>query len=545
MILNINCVKHVLDPKLKETFEEELGFNNIQTYYPIMDNYFKTYNFQDCHQNYVFNNIYNLDKLEINDDFLIGTLYDSQRKIYIKKQVFIKEKPILEPISYMMNKYRTINTNMCIPYSYKYSLKLFNKINLKNNSSYVDSFFAYLASKLVEQELLPGFPLCYGTFCGISDEYIHDISEEYNTIKNTNWFISNNKKLFEIDMDDDFESINDDYLESFKVKTFEDIENNIPNLNNLENKLNIDNNIELESLSIDDFFNNEDTDFELRSNTEKEYFVKLQNFPTQLLVMENLDGTLEDIIIEENKYLEYLDDKIDNNQENELLSKKKDYLLNWRKRIYQHKRYYKWKALLFQICFTLAFVQKKFSFTHNDLHCNNIMFLRTEQKYLYYKYKNNNFRIPTHGYIMKIIDFGRAIYKVNNIEYFSDVFKFEGEAGGQYSYPTSEQYKPYYKNYKQVKPNFSFDLSRLSTTIIEELYPNKINSKNNKLYNILLSWITDKYNKNVMRYDDFDLYKIIARRMTNAKPENYLNNSIINTFKIKNINNNEIIYKLI
>ena len=49
-----------------------------------------------------------------------------------------------------------------------------------------------------------------------------------------------------------------------------------------------------------------------------------------------------------------------------------------------------------------------------------------------------------------------------------------------------------------------------------------------------------------MRFDDFDLYKIIARRMNNAVPHKYLNHKIFKTFIYNkdNIDSKEHIYKL-
>ena len=65
------------------------------------------------------------------------------------------------------------------------------------------------------------------------------------------------------------------------------------------------------------------------------------------------------------------------------------------------------------------------------------------------------------------------------------------------------------------------------------------------LYKLLKQWITDKYNKNVMRFDDFDLYKI-ARRMDNALPIHSLNNKIFDRYKHSLPTQNEnIVYKLI
>ena len=168
------------------------------------------------------------------------------------------------------------------------------------------------------------------------------------------------------------------------------------------------------------------------------------------------------------------------------------------------------------------------------------MFKKTDLEYLYYNFNNTYYKIPTYGFIIKIIDFGRAIYTIKNTTYFSDVFKINGDAGGQYTYPS----KKIYSN-SVHKPNYSFDLSRLSTTIINELYPEK-SDYSIPLYQILLGWITDKYNKNVMRFDDFDLYKIIARRMTNAIPKNYLKHTLFKRFVIHSskIPDNTTIYSL-
>ena len=195
------------------------------------------------------------------------------------------------------------------------------------------------------------------------------------------------------------------------------------------------------------------------------------------------------------------------------------YYKNWRLRYYQHNRYKKWLSMLFQLCFCLAYLQKYFQFTHNDLHCDNVMYSKTNIKYLYYNFNNTFFRIPTFGIIVKIIDYGRAVYRIGKNRYFSDVFKHNSDAGGQYTHPSEIKH-----NYEIHHPNYSFDLCRLSTTLIDELYPE--GGSDILLYKLLKQWITDKYNKNVMRFDDFDLYKIIARRMNNAVPHKYLNHKI-------------------
>ena len=42
------------------------------------------------------------------------------------------------------------------------------------------------------------------------------------------------------------------------------------------------------------------------------------------------------------------------------------------------------------------------------------MYQRTDKTYLYYKFNNIYYKVPTYGYIFKIIDFGRAIFTFKN-----------------------------------------------------------------------------------------------------------------------------------
>ena len=69
-----------------------------------------------------------------------------------------------------------------------------------------------------------------------------------------------------------------------------------------------------------------------------------------------------------------------------------------------------WKSCLFQILMMLITYQKVFNFTHNDLHTNNIMFIKTDKTFINYKYDDKHYKIETYGKIFKLIDFGRAIY---------------------------------------------------------------------------------------------------------------------------------------
>jgi hypothetical protein len=121
-----------------------------------------------------------------------------------------------------------------------------------------------------------------------------------------------------------------------------------------------------------------------------------------------------------------------------------------------------WESIVLQILFTLITYQKVFHFTHNDLHTNNIVYVFTEKKYLYYKYNNIHYKVPTFGKIYKIIDFGRAIYKFKNKFICSDSYSEDGDASTQYNC------EPYFnENKPRIDPNYSFDLCRLGCSLFD------------------------------------------------------------------------------
>ena len=169
--------------------------------------------------------------------------------------------------------------------------------------------------------------------------------------------------------------------------------------------------------------------------------------------------------------------------------------------------------------------QKCFSFTHNDLHTNNIMYNKTDKKYIYYQYNKKFYKVPTFGRIFKIIDFGRSIYKVNGILCCSDSFKPNEDAATQYnSEPFFNDKKP------RIEPNYSFDLCRLACSIFDYIIEDINEIKNidscSPLIKLIVNWCTDDNGINILyknngveRYPDFKLYKMIARCVHNHTPQ--------------------------
>lgn len=213
---------------------------------------------------------------------------------------------------------------------------------------------------------------------------------------------------------------------------------------------------------------------------EETMFAYLHNFPVQLIFQEKCFGTLDELLM------------------NKKISSKEII------------------ASLFQITIILATYQKLFNFTHNDLHTNNIMYVKTDIEHIEYKLNNVIYRIPTYGRIFKLIDFGRAIYQFNGHQFCSDSFAENGDANSQYNC------EPYLNPKKpRIDPNPSFDLCRLGCS----LYDFTMDTDSKELKTLVDEWCEDDYGKNILykssgeeRYPGFKLYKMIARIVNNLVP---------------------------
>ena len=80
-----------------------------------------------------------------------------------------------------------------------------------NNTAYIDTFFSFICSELTEKDILPNFPIYYGSLNGIMEKYNLDITEDYHDFKEEAWFHKNLGDQFKMDiyMDSDSEDEND------------------------------------------------------------------------------------------------------------------------------------------------------------------------------------------------------------------------------------------------------------------------------------------------------------------------------------------------
>lgn len=256
---------------------------------------------------------------------------------------------------------------------------------------------------------------------------------------------------------------------------------------------------ETHSENDDDTENDDEWSDESESDDEPIVLATLPRFPVEVIFMEKMDYTLDTLMSQE---------ELSNDE---------------------------WFSLLMQIIMTLITYQRVFSFTHNDLHSSNIMFVETKKSFLFYKFGNSYYKVPTFGRIAKIIDFGRSIYTYNGIIMCSDSFKPGADASTQYNT------EPYYNPDKpRIEPNFSFDLCRLACSIYDDLEDEMESEPDNRVMGIIKEWCMDDAGRNVLyksngdeRYPSFKLYKMIARHVHRHTPEAQLQRPEFSRFVVK------------
>ena len=523
---------------------------NIQNYNPIYNRFLTlteaTYNSIQLNHTYHFVNP--------------TTVRDHHTDELLTKPVFIKYSPLLDPIRYMVGKYVSNGDSI-------YNLPSLNatgmpKLYEPNNAAYVDNFFYFLTSKVLHQyNFVHGIDY-YGSYLGIQDKFKMNVADDMEYLITSPFFNEQMNKLFTVCNHDNSSYFADssrrnraklcisntihnisaisisDCIETCEPNdAIEETETIYENKQLTEpDKTEHDNSSHSSTSSSDNSNYNDssddegssknendddetDEDWETETETETErsettdnddvQYGYINNFPVQLICIEQCDGTLDDLFVK--------------HKLNEDTA----------------------AAALFQVIMTLIVYQKMFHFTHNDLHTNNVMYIETKEPYLYYKYENLTYKVPTYGKIFKLIDFGRSIYTFNGKTMCSDSFAPGGDAATQYNC------EPYLDNTKPViEPNYSFDLCRLGCSIYDFIIPDDEDYENyDELQKTIHRWCLDDRGKNVMykrngdeRYPQFKLYKMGARTVHNHTPQSQLQRSFFKQFlSISSTNNTKCI----
>lgn len=517
------------------------SIENLQFYNPIYNKFFDM-------------NAKNFDNIALNHPYHvqdINNVVSYKTNEIHEKPVFIKFSPILDPYRYMIGKYDVKESRIrALPRLDSTDETVHPKILSHHNASYVDCFFSYLSSIVLNHHGIVHGVDFYGSYLGLQNQFRVCVTDDVEYLRNSEFFNDHVGKLFYIEdpnrvldnsiseldqicgsrrhktklvLDDideitlDFEDLtggatepildismeNDAldpiYVQSPRSNSSHTSKSSADSDLNYSSDENGENGSDWETDEDDEDDDEDDDNSEYSSSSEEaEIYGYIHNFPIQMICMEKCDGTLDELFVQ---------DKID--VENGA-------------------------SALFQIIMTLLIYQRAFRFTHNDLHTNNVMYVNTDAEYLFYKYAGKTYKVPTYGRIYKIIDFGRGIYKFQDRTFCSDSFAPSGDAATQYNCePFMNEDRP------RLDPNNSFDLCRLGTSIydflmeIDECDETELDD----LQKTIRRWCMDDNGKNVLykkngdeRYPSFKLYKMIARTVHEHTPEAQLEQDYFKQF---------------
>lgn len=519
MKIDFSLIHDIDIDKMKSQFvlnEDDIKYDytpfdnkDLQKYNPIYDIFF---NMNDT----------NYDKIGFNHKYQIVDLenvYDHENKTTIPKNTFIKFSPLLDPVKFLIGKYN-LNDDSLLSLPNLQNKDKETKLNDANNSSYVDCFFSFLSSKMLNEHKVSTCIDFYGSFLTVQRKYKINIADDFEYLSDSKFFMENMNKMYDFSKYDLIQSFIDKNSRKNKDRlciSDEDVVLDIEELdcdtlvdntngNELEEIYNNTANPEMDDSSSSEDNDSSESDDESESESGDEddassdslgsisseicenMNVYINNFPTQMICLEKCDDTFDSLLENES-----LDDATSS-------------------------------AALLQVIMSLIIFQKAFHFTHNDLHTNNIVYKETDKTHLFFKYNSQFYKIPTYGKIFKIIDFGRSIYKYKGHLFCSDSFAPGGDASTQYNF------KPYYNSDKpNIEPNYSFDLCRLGCSIYDFIIDDDEAENMNELQKTIKRWCDDDNNVNVLykkngseRYPNFKLYKMIARTVHNHTPHTQL-----------------------
>ena len=532
-----------VEVSISENLQKEKGFHNLQTYHPGMA---------------LLCNLKEAPKRDIWLDHaqrVIATEGGSPKRslpltLRVEKNSeqrglevedvsgFRKITHLLDPVSWLQGKY-SVPKETLLPGHQETWGALNTKLQDPMNQAYIEALATYCFSKLREGDFTPHFHKFYGAFCCVADTYSYNITDSYMSYRNRRWFWdAQEKKLFTVGFEDEDipEEVRNAVLE--KPDEYYDSSDEEEDDNKEESSTE-----ELEDLSCDnetgslhsahcsemktvDSESDELEDDETDEKDELNLYAEIHKFPVMTLYTEFSEGTMDDLLDDF--------DEVGARPGTE----------GWNLR---------WKAWVFQVIAALCVGQSVFGFTHNDLHSNNIVWTKTDKEYLYYSCRDGlHFRVPTFGKIFRLIDFGRAIFRVNSTQFFSDDFRAGNDAAEQFNF--GELYDP---DEPEVPPNPSFDLSRFTVSVFEGIFPSsppivkkpavlsqekglKMLQTECDLYNVMWTWLLCDDGHNVLmepdgkeRYPDFDLYKVIAAEVHDAIPAQQIKKSLFECFRTK------------
>ncbi len=192
-------------------------FVNSQNYIPIYTRFLSlnetNFNHINLNNEWYLTNI--RDNIADNKNLFTCTIKNLTTNKLKTNQAFFKLAPLIDPFKYLIGKYNPKDEKLYKLPTISPSLDDFNvKFVETNNSSYVDSFFSFLNSKLIHTHgFIHGVDF-YGSFLSIKNNFTINVFDDIDYLNKSDYFNKNKNVLFHVD-DYDF-LFNDDDDDAIK-----------------------------------------------------------------------------------------------------------------------------------------------------------------------------------------------------------------------------------------------------------------------------------------------------------------------------------------
>ena len=139
----------------------------------------------------------NFDSISLNHKYHIHDLEyvlekDSHTKI--PREIFVKFAPLLDPIRYLIGRYKDKKDVLtALP---SYNGRCHDKLENFNNASYVDNFFCYLSSQLLNYHDFKHGIDYYGSFVGIQEKFKFNAADDIDYLVESEYFMQQKGKLY-------------------------------------------------------------------------------------------------------------------------------------------------------------------------------------------------------------------------------------------------------------------------------------------------------------------------------------------------------------
>ena len=226
-----------------------------------------------------------------------------------RQKAYCKVTHLLDPVRWMKGRYE-FATAPANGSRKKGWIRAQEKLKDPMNQAYVEALSYFSLSRLRELDASPHFPFYYGSMTAIADKYMFNISEEYDSFRNTRWFWRGlDAKRFAVQAD--FETDSDRAYWTQKPSFINEGGDSTNSEEDSENEASGDESLKAESVpdgagsihTADNLsFHSQSSQEESEGDSEEDededphFFAEFNDFPVMLMYLEKSEGVMDTLL---------------------------------------------------------------------------------------------------------------------------------------------------------------------------------------------------------------------------------------------------------